>query len=333
MIKRDSRLKDLNQRLSDSVESSVQGKYVKSLGMNIAYLKSLDYIEFRYPGQDEPTYENMLNATLYYAHLVKTINDEDYKKKEYITKLVGFFNNLRAKDLETDKQDLRIARKFFNLPIGTQFVYNTAGVATRATQRAVDEWVEVYISQHLKVRDKTERNIIKADIERGIGYSRYPIFYGGLKKRSNPDLKGTSKFVVKWVFPQAGPGEPADPAFRVASQTMNIFIKNVNKLHLSDPEYAVMKSGMDVDLSDPLETSEMFSIALHAIGDADWRERKNKEKEGEGLDELKFTFSSMNNSNYVKFLRWYKEQYRAWKRERAGERASSSSTGRGWGSL
>jgi hypothetical protein len=71
---------------------------------------------------------------------------------------------------------------------------------------------------------------------------------------------------------------------------------------------------LDVDLSDPIELSEMGSIALHAIGDANWRQRANKEKEGDELDELKFTFTSMNDPVYVKFLRWYKEQYRKWKR-------------------
>ena len=44
------------------------------------------------------------------------------------------------------------------------------------------------------------------------------------------------------------------------------------------------------------------------------RERADKEKEGEELDELKFTFASMDDAIYIQFLRWYKEQYRKWTR-------------------
>ena len=310
------------------------GKYTKSLGMNITHLERYDYVEFRYPGQDEPTYANMVNATLYYAHLMKTISDEDYKKKEYITKLVGFFNNLRAKDLETDKQDLRTARKFFSLPLGTQFVYAPdSSLGSPSARAGLDAWIKVFYENELKpqlLKKQGAGGMVRIDdlevpieqaygklerlIYRQLGYGiRIPVFYDGLKKKpSRSDLKGTDKFAIKWIFPKEQ--NSGRPAFRVANQTIPIFVRNLNKFHLSDPEYAIKKSGLDVDLSDPIELPEMGSIALHAIGDADWRQRANKEKEGDELDELKFTFTSMNDPVYVKFLRWYKEQYKKWTR-------------------
>ena len=334
IVKDENRMQQLKQRLSDSVESSVIGKYTKSLGMNITHLADYDYVEFRYPGQDEPTYANMVNATLYYAHLMKTISDEDYKKKEYITKLVGFFNNLRAKDLETDRQDLKTARKFFNLPLGTQFVYAPdQGLGSPAAKAGLDAWIQVYYEKELKpkllkkqrpggiiVFNQMEITIDEAFeklerlIYRQLGYGiRIPIFYDGLKKKpSRSDLKGTDKFAIKWIFPKKqGSGKPA---FRVANQTIPIFVRNINKFHLSDPEFAISKSGMEVDLSDPFELPEMGYLALQAIRDTDWRERADKEKEGEELDELKFTFASMDDAIYIQFLRWYKEQYRKWTR-------------------
>ena len=126
------------------------------------------------------------------------------------------------------------------------------------------------------------------------------------------DPNGKDKFLIMWIFPkEQGSGKPA---FRVANQTIAIFVRNINKFHLSDPEYAISKSGMEVDLSDPSELPEMGYLALQAIRDTDWRERADKEKEGEELDELKFTFASMDNDIYIQFLRWYKEQYRKWTR-------------------
>ena len=333
IIKDENRMRELRQRLSNSVESSVMGKYTKSLGMNITHLASYNYVEFRYPGQDEPTYANMVNATLYYAHLMKTISDEDYKKKEYITKLVGFFNNLRAKDLETDRQDMKTARKFFNLPLGTQFVYvPDSSTGSPSANDGLKAWIKVYSEKELKpkllknvgadgmvrfnqmeirIDELSER--IERIVKRQLGYgTRIPIIYDGLKKKlERPDLKGKDKYLIKWIFPR----EQASgrPTFRVANQTIAIFVRNINKFHLSDPEYAISKSGMEVDLSDPSELPEMGYLALQALRDTDWRERAGKEKEGEELDELKFTFTSMDNSMYIQFLRWYKEQYRKWK--------------------
>lgn len=334
IIKDEDRMQQLKQRLSDSVESSVMGKYTKSLGMNITQLVQYDYVEFRYPGQDEPTYANMVNATLYYAHLMKAISDEDYKKKEYITKLVGFFNNLRAKDLETDRQDLKTARKFFSLPLGTQFVYAPdSSLGSPSASDGLKAWIKVYYENELKPKllkkqrpggmvqfDSMEVSIdevpekLEMLINRKLGYgARIPIIYHGLKKKPNrPDLKGKDKFLIMWIFPREQ--RSGKPDFRVANQTIAIFVRNLNKFHLSDPEYAISKSGMEVDLSDPFELPEMGYLALQAIRDTDWRERADKEKEGEELDELKFTFASMDNGVYIQFLRWYKEQYRKWTR-------------------
>jgi len=334
IIKDEEKMEELRQRLSNSVENSVQGKYVKYLGMNITYLENMDYIEFRYPGQDEPTYQSMVNATLYYAHLIKTINDEDYKKKEYITKLVGFFNNLRAKDLETDRQDLKTARKFFNLPLGTQFIYAPdTSLGSPSANDGLRAWIKVYYENELKpellkkagpdgvvqfnqmdIKIDEAPDKLESLIFSQLGYGvRIPIFYDGLKKKLNrPDLKGKDKYLIKWIFPREQ--KSGKPDFRVATQSMGIFVRSLNKFHLSDPEYAIKKSGMEVDLSDPLELPEMGYNALQSIRDSGWRRMAGKQDEGEELDELKFTFTSMNNPVYVKFLRWYKEQYRKWKR-------------------
>ena len=71
----------------------------KTTGFNIGYINTRGYVEFRYPGGEEATLENMKNATLYYAHIVKTALDPNYKRKDYIKKLIGFVNTIASEEV------------------------------------------------------------------------------------------------------------------------------------------------------------------------------------------------------------------------------------------
>ena len=94
IIKSEDGLKRLENVLSDKILQAARMTGSKSLGMNITYINDRDYIEFRYPGNEGPDYANMVDATLYYAHLVRLANDPNYKKHEYKKKLIGFLSNL-----------------------------------------------------------------------------------------------------------------------------------------------------------------------------------------------------------------------------------------------
>ena len=71
----------------------------KTTGFNIGYINTRGYVEFRYPGGEEATLENMKNATLYYAHIVKTALDPNYRRKDYIKKLIGFVNTIASEEV------------------------------------------------------------------------------------------------------------------------------------------------------------------------------------------------------------------------------------------
>lgn len=75
----------------------------KGVGFNIGYINTRGYVEFRYPGGEEATLENMKNATLYYAHIVKTALDPRYKRKDYIKKLIGFVNTIASEEVHKVK--------------------------------------------------------------------------------------------------------------------------------------------------------------------------------------------------------------------------------------
>ena len=68
------------------------------IGFGITQLDDYNYIEFRYPGGRTLNYENMRDATLYYAHLVKLAADPGYRGGEFLTKMIGFVNKLNARD-------------------------------------------------------------------------------------------------------------------------------------------------------------------------------------------------------------------------------------------
>jgi len=77
----------------------------KSIGFNLHYIGNRGYVEFRYPGGDSPTLEKMKSTTLYYAHLIKLAVDKNYKRKEFLKKLVKMMVNL--KDIRDRKVNLK----------------------------------------------------------------------------------------------------------------------------------------------------------------------------------------------------------------------------------
>jgi len=90
----------LDKTLSNVIEYSVRHHGGKNLGFNIKYIDNRGYVEFRYPGSGTLNYEIMKNTTLYYAHIIKVATDPEYKKSEYIKKLIGFINNLKHVEYE-----------------------------------------------------------------------------------------------------------------------------------------------------------------------------------------------------------------------------------------
>ena len=95
---------ELEEKLSSLVSLFAPAK-PKSIGFNIHYIGNRGYVEFRYPGGNQPTLEKMRAATLYYAHLIKLAVDKNYKRKEFLKKLVKMMVNL--KDIKQQKPDLK----------------------------------------------------------------------------------------------------------------------------------------------------------------------------------------------------------------------------------
>ena len=96
---------ELSDILSSRVLDQARKEGTKSIGFNVNYTPSRNYIEFRYPGQTDPSLKSMTKALKYYAFVVKASADEDFKKKEYLKDLIGFINNLQGEKVSVSSMN------------------------------------------------------------------------------------------------------------------------------------------------------------------------------------------------------------------------------------
>ena len=87
---------ELSGILTNQVYQQARRMGPKSIGFNVNYTQSRNYIEFRYPGKEDVNLESMTKALKYYAFVVKAAADPTFKQREYIKDLVGFINGLKG---------------------------------------------------------------------------------------------------------------------------------------------------------------------------------------------------------------------------------------------
>ena len=117
---KEGKFDELEKKLSSLVNYFAPSN-PKSIGFNLHYIGNRGYVEFRYPGGDSPTLEKMKSTTLYYAHLIKLAVDKNYKRKEFLKKLVKMMVNL--KDIRKRKVNIKEAfagmkkGKLYRIPV------------------------------------------------------------------------------------------------------------------------------------------------------------------------------------------------------------------------
>jgi hypothetical protein len=87
---------ELSGILTNQVYQQARRMGPKSIGFNVNYTQSRNYIEFRYPGKEDANLESMTKALKYYAFIVKAAADPTFKQREYVKDLVGFINGLQG---------------------------------------------------------------------------------------------------------------------------------------------------------------------------------------------------------------------------------------------
>ena len=119
--------------LTNQVYQQARRMGPKSIGFNVNYTKSRNYIEFRYPGKEDANLESMTKALKYYAFIVKAAADPTFKQREYVKDLVGFINGLKGEEMsaanikftkEINKGDLVLSHGSFGNNLKKILIYN-----------------------------------------------------------------------------------------------------------------------------------------------------------------------------------------------------------------
>ena len=119
--------------LTNQVYQQARRMGPKSIGFNVNYTRSRNYIEFRYPGKEDANLESMTKALKYYAFIVKAAADPTFKQREYVKDLVGFINGLKGEEMsaanikftkEINKGDLILSHKSYQNNLKKILIYN-----------------------------------------------------------------------------------------------------------------------------------------------------------------------------------------------------------------
>lgn len=84
-------IEKLSSDLTNLLELTVYEIGEKNVGFNITKTKKFNYIEFRHPGGNVKK-EDLKEQTLHYANIVLACIDTEYRKKDYIKKLINFLS-------------------------------------------------------------------------------------------------------------------------------------------------------------------------------------------------------------------------------------------------
>ena len=190
-------LKELEKTLTSEILSVARGVGAKALGMNVLYIKGSEYIEFRYPGNIDPTYDKMVDATLYYSHIVRSIYDENYKRKSYVKKLYGFISNLGEYPVDTSV-NVKYLKGIISAGVGT--IYSGGLLRSEASQEELEELYADIGEAYSWDSQATFRRVLS---HMGPSYSartrNFPVIYGGLRRVGESKTK--KDYVVVFYRP------------------------------------------------------------------------------------------------------------------------------------
>lgn len=86
-------LKKLEKFFGDYILKKLEKHGYKNYGFNITRIKSLNYVEFRYPG-GKISKDILIGKLYYFCYVVYLMTNEGYKRKEYLKKLYKFIDSI-----------------------------------------------------------------------------------------------------------------------------------------------------------------------------------------------------------------------------------------------
>ena len=292
---------ELSDILSSRVLNQARQQGSKSIGFNVNYTPSRNYIEFRYPGETDPSLKSMTKALKYYAFVVKAAADENFKKKEYLKDLIGFINNLQGEKVSVSSMTFHRKIKKGDLLYVNNYSDNIYKIFDQAMDqsiqikpKAVDPDQNPWTADAARGRTAYEfTNSLMTALAAGHGddedghvpsyggfladiKNRYPVIYRGMDKKGNVILD-----VMKYSRTPSAESGTALAVERVVQSAKSFQLDFDSGLYLwsvDESQAKPMRDLIKIVLSSKsqLELSQaLFKKANDVYSSAEW----NKESE------------------------------------------------------
>ncbi len=86
-------IKKLESFFSGYILKQLEKHGYKNYGFNITKIKTMNYVEFRYPG-GQISKDVLINKIYYFCYVIYLMINEKYKRREYLKKLYKFIDNI-----------------------------------------------------------------------------------------------------------------------------------------------------------------------------------------------------------------------------------------------
>ena len=296
---------ELGEILSQRVLSAARTQGSKRIGFNVNYTPSRNYIEYRYPGETDPTLESMTKALKYYAFVTRAAGDPEFKKKEYIKDLIGFINNLEGEKIKVS--DLKFLKGETKLKKGdmllkTGYSDSLFRVIEKAYEQAlkpardgnsvdIDDQLNIGRAAYSYANDGiwtySRANNIPASFFSRIMRDTYPVYYRGLKggqvvldviKASN--ISEGRKLVLKreYVKPEIFQEELNSGLYEktqhFGDHTLKIWKDLVQLMIKNKDSYLDMAKAFHKTIEAIVPSNETFSLKLYNMK---WRDKERED--------------------------------------------------------
>lgn len=295
---------EIGEILSQEVLGTARQMGSKRIGFNVNYTPSRNYIEFRYPGEEDPTLESMTKALKYYAFVVKAAADPDFKKKEYIKDLIGFINNLQGEktsvgDLSFFKGKDKLQKGDLLLKVGySNSLFRSIEKAYEqamesAKEQDEDEGIRIGRAAYSYANDGiwsyARAKDIPASFFSAIMRDKYPAYYRGFKGGKvvidtimTSEVSEGRRPVVKreYISPQVFQEELNSGLYEktkhFGEKALNAYLDLIKLITKNKDSYLDLAKAFHKTIGDIIPDEETNSLELYNMK---WKEKENENTE------------------------------------------------------
>jgi hypothetical protein len=194
----------MQHALSNLVLRANRENGVKSTGFNVTHTEHFHYVEFRYPGHGMDK-DAIYNLTEYYCYIIKLMTDPEYKKKEYMKKLIGYMSLAESEASSIEKERIDVIK---TIPKGTILKTNVVLTNSDNIFESLDSFINIYDEYNVwlnrggNTHDEEEdaRNLVNSNIIGLRGSATKYIRFEKLVKSKDKTVVKFDSFTLKDGF-------------------------------------------------------------------------------------------------------------------------------------